>query len=334
MPIPTPVTYPLDLTGTSPDNLIQGEPQTLSPNRAVRAVAPMYGGFYKDSMAITDMANGNQLTASQFECVELYEVPTALTGKEVDSVVLITDTAVSNNIQLTYQCVGGEYSRSPEAIVDLVNTLELDNRPAAWPDIIGLPSQFPPSMHLHDAGDIFGFEYVVWALERVRRAIEMGDDISHDNIYRYIDGLMANIPTLANVLAMINTALANHVASPDPHSQYRLKLDITEQVAVINATTSITSIDLSLGAAVYIVNVQADTLLQFINPPGGFSSFGLITVNDSVAGHALAMPTGVKYAGGFIPPRSTGAGAIDEWWFSRQSSASPWVGSLAVKDAK
>lgn len=335
MPITLPVTYPLDLTGNSPDNYIQGEPHTLTHNRTIRVIVPTYGGFFSESMIVTDMANNQLLNrATDFQCVELYEVPTAKSGKEVCGLVLVTNPAVSDNVQISYQSVGGPYSNSPEALLSIANALELDNRPISWPAILGKPSGFPPSQHLHDVGDVYGFEYLVHVLERIRQAILIGDDQMHAQILRYIDDVTGQHPSLSQVASIINSALAAHVTSPTAHAQYRAKNDITDIVQVINATTTSTEIDLSSGAYVYIVNMQSNTLLSFVNIPPGYASWGVITVNDATAGRALAFQAGTRFAGGFLPPRTTAAFAVDEWWFDVRNTGAPIVGSLAVKDAK
>jgi hypothetical protein len=152
------IRYPLDPTGVSPNNLVSGEIQTM-PARAVRAITPDYGGFFTESLQITDQSTGLLLTSSQYYATELLEVPTGLYGMEICSIIMVTDPSVSNTVSLTYQCLGGEYSTSTSAIVNLVNALELDDRPVTWPAILGKPSGFPPSAHLHSAGDLYGFEY-------------------------------------------------------------------------------------------------------------------------------------------------------------------------------
>lgn len=183
---PVPFRYPLDPTGLSPDNLVQGDIKTML-NRPIRAVAPTYGAFFVESLKIRDMATQQWLTDQQFYAAELFQFPTERYGKAICGIVVITDPTVSSQIELDYQCLGGEYSTNSDAIVQMIENLELDNRPVAWGNLINKPDAFPPVLHYHDAGDIYGFEYVVHALDRIRGAILLGDDASHDAIYRYID---------------------------------------------------------------------------------------------------------------------------------------------------
>lgn len=215
MPTPQVIRYPLDPTGTNPDNLVADEPHALVA-RQTRAIAPEYGAFYTESMVITDVSNNQILEKGvQYFAAELYEVPTGMFGKEVCAIILITDPSVSANVKLTYQCVGGEYSRSATAIIQQIEALNLDDRPVEWGAIINKPSEYPPSHHLHDLGDIYGFEYQVHALDRIRAAILMGDDASHDTIYQYID---ARDNYIIGLIGANEDALAAHIADQsNPH---------------------------------------------------------------------------------------------------------------------
>lgn len=181
------IKYPLDTTGTNPANLVIGEIQTM-PARTIRALALNYGAFYVESLVVTDTLTNLPLTRNvQYYATELYDVPSAKYGKEVCAILIITDSTVSNSVSVNYQAIGGEYSISTTAIVQQIANLNLDHRPVAWGALLSKPEAFPPSNHLHDLGDIYGFEYVVHALERIRAAIELGDSASHDSIYAYID---------------------------------------------------------------------------------------------------------------------------------------------------
>ncbi len=206
--------YPLDDTGTSPDNLVRGEPHEMV-RRQTRAIATLYGGYYAESLVVRDKATGLPLTEDQYYAAEMYQLPTIKYSKMICSVVIITDPSVSDNVEIDYQALGGEYSTSQQALVQMINNLLLDDRPVAWGNIIGKPDRFAPAAHLHDAGDIYGFEYVVYELQRIRAAILMGDVASHDEIYRYIDNVQTELEAL---IGQGNAALAAHIADKEnPH---------------------------------------------------------------------------------------------------------------------
>ncbi len=209
-----PIRYPLDPTGTNPDNLVRNEPHSLT-NRQYRAIVLDYGAFYSESLRIVDSATGIPLNGTQYSACELLELPTVNYGKEICSVIIINDPAVSNEVVIDYQALGGEYSYSNKAILQQIDALKLDDRPVAWPAVLGKPDAYPPSMHLHDAGDVFGFEYVVHAIDRLRAAVELGDAASHDAILAYVDKVKAALET---ALYNTNQELTAHSTNTgNPH---------------------------------------------------------------------------------------------------------------------
>lgn len=220
---PLVIKYPLDKTGINPNNLVVGEPHTLN-NRNIRSIAPTYGAYYGSSIVIFDVINNRPLTSNQWYPGELYDVPTALYGQGVYALVIITDPMVGNDVTISYQAVGGEFSTSETAMVSMLSNLNLDNRPTNWPEIVNKPNAYPPSQHLHDAGDVYGFEYVVHAIERVRSAVELGSQISIDQLYLYVDqknalSTAAGAAKNGNALNTFEVATATSPSDAVPLSQ-------------------------------------------------------------------------------------------------------------------
>lgn len=234
--LPVPIRYPLDKTGLSPDNKIVGEPHTLV-NRQVRAVAPLYGPFFTESLVVRDLTTGQTLTyGTQYIATEMDTAPTGFYGKEICGIILIKDTSVSSQIEIDYQCLGGQYSLNSDAIVAMLNSAAFDNRPVAWGDIISKPDQFEPADHFHDAGDIYGFEYVVTALERLRSAILIGDSASHDEIYRYIDNWGNQLDTR---ITTVSTTMNAHIANQNnPHNTTKAQVGLGNVDNFLTATQS------------------------------------------------------------------------------------------------
>jgi hypothetical protein len=219
---PSVIRYPLDPTGTNRNNLVQGEVHQMV-RRKVRVIAATYGAFYADSVQIVDTATGKALVrGTQFVASEMYNEPTARFGKEVCAILLITDTNVSDEVSIQYQAVGGPYSNSVKAIEQLIAALNIDDRPVSKDSIIDWPSEFPPSHHLHDVGDTYGWEYVVTALNRVLSAVQSGSTLKYDAIYAYIDMVTGHVSPeiVQKILDTVNAAMAAHLADPDPHHQY------------------------------------------------------------------------------------------------------------------
>lgn len=213
---PTPIyRYPLDSSGVSPDNLVTGEEHQLS-NRAVRCIAPTYGGFFAQSVVVKDAVSQLQLIRGvDYNFGELFEFPTGRYGKEIFGIIVITKPNVTK-VSIAYQALGGDYSYSMDALIAMYDNLELGERPVEWGKIIGRPGLFNPASHFHDIGDVYGFEYVVHAIDLLRQAILTGDTVSHDEIYRYIDRIIDG--QSAAIEAALNTINAHIANKNNPHA--------------------------------------------------------------------------------------------------------------------
>lgn len=200
------VKYPLDPTGLSPDNRVVGEVHKTI-NTLKRIIIPEHGPFYTESLRVYESASNRQLASTDFVAVEYYVSASSMFGKDIRSVILITNpTITTNEFKIDYQVLGGDFSYSSGVIKELYDSVMSDTRPVTWPDILDKPDRFNPASHLHDVGDVFGFEYLVNAIEALKRAILLGDTISHDEIFKYIDNqggeLQDNIDEVIRLLRL------------------------------------------------------------------------------------------------------------------------------------
>lgn len=179
--------YTLDPTGVNPDNYVNAEPHSLEPGLKVRAVAPTYGAFFTESVKIYDGSTNRLLNRGiDYICTELLDLPTEMYAREICYLVIIQNEAVSSNVKISYQALGGPYTRSADAIVNIYNNFQGDQRPVSWPDIINKPTAFPPGPHLHDIGDVYGFEYLTFAVERIRNALLLTDVPGYEKVLTYV----------------------------------------------------------------------------------------------------------------------------------------------------
>jgi len=169
------VRYPLDPTGINPDNRVNGEIHTLS-TRQIRGLAPSFGPIYAESLIIHDDSTNRLLIRGQdYQCVELLQEATLKFGKEIISLILILDQTVSNVVRIDYQVLGGHYQNDSTAIINMYETWLLDDRAVDWTNVLNKPFTFPPALHNHLLQDLYGFEPLVVALERIRNAIVLSD---------------------------------------------------------------------------------------------------------------------------------------------------------------
>lgn len=103
-----------------------------------------------------------------------------------------------------------------------------------------------------------------------------------------------------------------------------------DTAAAVSVSGSSTSIDLSSSdASVYRVAMGASTTITFSNPTQG-QSWVMITTNSG-AGYTIAFGNTIKWAGGILPSRTTGSGAVDVWTFYYDNST--YYGSLSIINA-
>ncbi|MEG3034044.1 MAG: hypothetical protein RR877_00955 [Aurantimicrobium sp.] len=133
---------------------------------------PIYGAFFSDSLVLFDKINKRRLNYGVDFCAAgLLQNETMSFGKSINSVVLILNREVSNNISITYQNLGGDYERNNAGLEAILKLKRPDNDNPVFNDIEKLPTTFKPTFHKHDFGDIYGMDYLVFLLERLRMAV-------------------------------------------------------------------------------------------------------------------------------------------------------------------
>lgn len=196
--------YPLDKTGESPTNRVLGEPHELKPG-INRSVVPRHGAFFSDTLIVRDTDNGRDLVeGEQYVAVLHYPDASKLADSEICCGIVITDPEIGENVLVDYQVLGGVYCNIEPVIASLINNINLDEREILWGDVFGRPSVFPPVQHLHDIGDIYGWEYVVQVLDDMTDLVLRRDVTSHEDIEAYIEREYGSMDAYADsVLATI-----------------------------------------------------------------------------------------------------------------------------------
>lgn len=200
MPLPI-IRYALDKTGINASNYVAGEVHALA-SFPKRAVALTYGAYFTESLFVYDNADNRLLVRHvDYDCVELLPTPTSLYGKEICYLILITNPAVSANVRVNYQALGGDYNNVPESLVNMYNLIEatIAGGNVAWPNIIAKPATFAPEPHPHTLDDLIGFEFMTTALEAIRQAILMADAPAHEAVLKYVDGVLASYYQTVNI---------------------------------------------------------------------------------------------------------------------------------------
>lgn len=196
--------YPLDLAVNgvyNPNNKVINEAHTIG-SRNGRIFVSDYGPFYGLSAVIVDAVTGKPLVPKvDYNLIHLYKEAVQASGQSVYAAVQIINQDVSTSILFTAQVVGGEFSFSTYAIKAAVEALANDNRAIAWGDLVGVPSQFVPAPHLHDAYDLYGLKSLVESNADVAAAIRDGDAASRQLLIEQIGDKFDDFDDFAMQLA-------------------------------------------------------------------------------------------------------------------------------------
>nr|DAP00372.1 MAG TPA: structural protein [Caudoviricetes sp.] len=156
--------YPLDLTGNHPDNRVMAEVHSITPQERIFNV--MAGAFYTASVQITYL--GEQLKVHEdFRFHRVVEDAIRQSGKDVAMLIEITDKAISGDIEVRYQAVGGEFQNIHESLVEMLENYKHDARGTFYKDIIEKPRFFEPVRHLTSIYDIYGLNPITGPLNEL-----------------------------------------------------------------------------------------------------------------------------------------------------------------------
>ena len=248
----------LDITGTNPANKIADEPHTLAPGLQVRSIAPNLGPFFGESIIVKNSSGVTLTRGTDYQLVELHQEATLKYGKEIFSVILIINSAVSSNVTITYQALGGHYTYNDNAIINLYNTVITDNRPVNWTNVLNKPDQYPPSVHSHLLEDVFGFEAVVDYLERIKRAITLGQTSIILAILQEIQNSISVTPGTYTKVTVDNQGRVTSGSNPTTLAGYGIT-DAYTKTETDNAIS--TAISNTVGTTVY-TKTEVDNMLN------------------------------------------------------------------------
>jgi hypothetical protein len=168
-----------------------------------------------------EVTNTPLVRGLDFQCVELLQEATLKYGQEISGLVLVINPLVSSKIRVSYQTLGGLYQYDASGIVQMYETVMRDNRPIAWTDVLNKPLEYPPSLHNHVLDDVYGFEYVVVALERIRNAIILSDVPAFEALVDWIRPRLLTPITIENM----DRYLPGDVGAPPDLGQHVITYD-------------------------------------------------------------------------------------------------------------
>lgn len=220
--------YPVDLSAVNSTNLVTRESHQLVNHEgtAHRVLVPTYGGFYTQGLDVRNDSYVSLTPNVDYIATYLYEDATSRTGFEVCGAIVIINPLVSEQVYFTAQIVGGDYAYSTKALSSTVLSLQghASNWIPLWAGLIGVPTQFPPGGFDQELWQQQGFQPFVLELERLNRAITLGDL----DTLKETEALVRDLDAEFRALLKLSTdKLAAHVADMlDPHALTRIQMGL------------------------------------------------------------------------------------------------------------
>jgi hypothetical protein len=193
-----PYRYLLDTSGKNQNNRVEGEFHDLE-SRKYRSITPKYGLFFSKSASMMDAVTQKELIRNvDYVCIDTVAIPSMLCEQDVCSTIVVINPRVNSRVSLSYQCLGDGYEHNYSFIQTLLNELLQDDRPISWENVVNPPSEMNPASHYQTQDNTVGYEFLCSSLEMLRKSILMGDQVSHNSLFRYIDQRFSELTAMVD----------------------------------------------------------------------------------------------------------------------------------------
>jgi len=186
------VTYPLDLTGINPSNLITDELHTVSEShfRDYYFIIPNFSPFYVDNFRASVIINNTERELEEdidFSFALPYVTATRVTGKVLYGGITLHNLDLNGIIKITYQTLGGDHIVDRLYVLSYLADKAYNPRTTIWDIITNKPNAFPPTPHYQDYDNFYGQEELVQALGEIRDAIIQNSSLTKEKIQEFLN---------------------------------------------------------------------------------------------------------------------------------------------------
>jgi len=197
------VTFPLDLSGNNPTNLVRNELHTVSESRFrdYFFLVPNFSPFYIDNFSLVLSNNNNDIPLVEdvdFSFAIQYVTGTRVTGKVMYGAITLHNLSLNGILKVTYQTLGGDQVADRLVVLSTLADKAYNPKTTIWDILTGVPQAFPPTPHYQDYNQFFGQEAVVHGLGQIRDAILTNSTITAQEIGNLFNTL--NLGSLSSYL--------------------------------------------------------------------------------------------------------------------------------------
>jgi hypothetical protein len=185
--------YQLDPTGANPNNLITNDIFSIVPNQNT-AIVPSQGLYFADSLIVTDSNTKALLVRdTDYICIALSGEMTGKYGQEICNAVLFLGTRGTTSVSLTYQCLGSSAGAEVPQMQQLLQNVTATSSQLEWFNVVNKPLLYTPNNHVNMLSDIYGFEPVVYAIERLTDIIKLAQIGNNQLVLNYVNNQLGGI---------------------------------------------------------------------------------------------------------------------------------------------
>lgn len=309
-----PATYPLDLTGVSPANLITDELHTVSEAqyRDYHFIVPEMGPFYVDNFRLKMNLNGSETTLTEdvhFSFALPYVTGTRVTGKQMYGAITLHNLDQNGVLKMTYQTVGGDQVCDRIHVLTTLADKAYNPRTTVFDTITNLPTSFPPTPHYQDYDTMYGQEAVVTALNAIVTAIATNSSLTSATITEFLRAFGAGESALYVKKAGDTLSGPLYLSGPPVDAlQASTKAYVDSKMAVFDSMTSVLS-----GYTTH--QLLADAMLTKVSKTGDVMTGPLVLndapVNGTHAANKTYVDTQIAHLQGLIDQLTTTLGAVN-----------------------
>ena len=174
--MPSTVTYPLDIEGNSPSNLVTETHTVTQLNLAMyRIIIPVHAPFYITNFSIVHIGAGGAETpldeGIDYAFCLPYEAASRSLQRMLKGGISIINPNSTGTYRVTYQCLGDKWSANRDHVLQALAASTYNPRQVYWDQVTDVQELFPPIRHTEDASTLKGMEDVIDAIDRLTLAM-------------------------------------------------------------------------------------------------------------------------------------------------------------------
>lgn len=198
------VTYPLDMSGNNPANLIEGELHTVSEShfKDYFFIVPEFAPFYVDNFSLSISINGNITPLQEdidYSFALQYVTGTRISGKAMYGAVTLHNLNLNGILLMNYQTIGGDQIADRLLVLTTLADKAYNPRTTIWDILTNVPNSLPPSPHYQDYDQFLGQEELVTKLGEIRDAILTNSSLTQQEIQSFFQ--LLNSGTLTSYVS-------------------------------------------------------------------------------------------------------------------------------------